>query len=129
MQVDAVQPGVKAAIRSAAVLLAFSIAACEPAPPVEPLSHAQAGQVQTAQVPADPVLAYVSMCPIGKTAVIDDPAQGGNEIVVINTQYNAASGDICRTYATTSSSMQSRHLACSDGAAWQEISPLVTSSN
>jgi len=89
----------------------------------------QAATPQSAQVPSDPVLAYVSMGPIGKTAVISDPAEGGDVVVVINTQYNAASGNICRTYAVTSASIQSQHLACSDGADWQEIAPLVASNN
>lgn len=89
----------------------------------------QAATPQSMQAPSDPVLSYVSMGPIGKTAVVNDPAAGGDVVIVINTQYNAASGGVCRTYAVTSASIQSQHLACSDGADWQEIAPLVTSSN
>ena len=113
----------KTALRSAAALLVFSVAACVPP---QPAATATAPQ---AQAPADPVLAYVSSGPLGRTGVVNDPSEGGNVVVVIDSQYNAASGEICRTYATTSSNLQSQHLACGNGADWQVVPPLVTSSN
>ncbi len=81
------------------------------------------------QAPADPVLSYVSSGPIGRTAVVNEPSLGGNVIVVIDTQYNAASGQTCRTYAVTSSSLQTQHLACGTGADWQVVPALISSSN
>lgn len=111
----------KAAIRPLVLLLAISLAACEPAP--------QAATAPQAQAPLDPILAFVSTGRIGQSGVVNDPAQGGNVVVVIDTQYNAASGNICRTYATTSSGAQSQHLACGAGADWQVVPPLITSSN
>jgi hypothetical protein len=112
--------------RFSAVLLALSIAACEPAQLATTLTPATPPQPRT---PADPVLAYVATAQIGQSAVVDDPAQGGNLIVVIDTQYNSAAGQVCRSYATTSSSLQSQHLACANGTEWQMVPPLILSSN
>jgi hypothetical protein len=102
-------------------MLLISAAGCVPPPP-------PAAAVQP-QLPPDPVLAYVASGPIGRTAVVDEPALGGNVIVVIDTQYNAASGQICRTYAVTSNGGQVQHLACGNGDDWQIAAPLITSNN
>ena len=100
-------------------LLVCSVAACEPAPPPATQQQVQA---------PDPVLQFVSTGRLGQSGVVT-LTQGGTEIVVIDTQYNSAAGDICRTYAVTTSSVQSQHLACGAGADWREVTPLVTSSN
>jgi len=121
MHLKDIRPAVKGAARNFAALLVISVAACAAPPPV-----ATAPQVMG---PTDPVLAYVASGPIGRTAVVNEPAQGGNVVVVINTQYNAASGEICRTYSTTTSGAQSQYLACGNGADWQVVPPLITSSN
>ncbi len=122
MRLKDTQPAIKSALRSAAVLLVLSVAACEP----QPAATAPAAQ---AQIPSDPLLAFVSSGRIGQSGVVVEPALGGSVAVVIDSQYNAASGDVCRTYSTTSSTLQSQHLACGSGADWQVVPPLVTSSN
>ena len=110
---------VRVAIRSLGGLVLFSLAACESAPPAIIQPQAQA---------PDTVAQFVSTGRLGQSGVVSVPG-GGTEIVVIDTQYNSAAGDVCRTYAVTTSSVQSQHLACGTGADWQEVSPLLTSSN
>ena len=111
----------KTAVFLASLGLVAMVSACAPVP--QPVANSQV------QISGDPVLAFVSSGSVGQTGVVNDPAAEGNEVIVIETQYNAASGEICRTYAATSSNGQSQHLACSDGAAWHTVAPLVISSN
>jgi hypothetical protein len=109
------------AIHAVSFGLALLVSACAPVP--APVTASQP------QPPADPVLAFVSGATVGQSGVVNDPAGGGSETVVVNTEYNAASGEICKTYGTTGSTGQVRHLACGIGAGWHNVPPLTISSN
>lgn len=109
------------AIRSTPFWLIVLVSACATIPP--PASSSQAS------APTDPVLAFVSSGGIGQTAAVNDPAEGGPVSVDIETQYNSASGQICRTYAVANSTGQVQQLACDDGANWRVVPPLINSSN
>jgi hypothetical protein len=80
-------------------------------------------------IPGDPVLAFVSSGGIGQTASVNDPADGGIVNVDIETQYNSAAGQICRTFTLANSIEHVQRLACDDGATWRVVPPLINASN
>lgn len=112
---------IKVAIRSAPLWFIVFVSACAPVP-----AHVTAPQ---ARFPADPVLAFVSGGRIGQTASVIELSGAGIVSVVIETQYNSAGGQVCRTYATANATGQVQQLACGDGANWRVVPRLINSSN
>jgi hypothetical protein len=91
------------------------LSACTP-PPVT---------TATPVAPADPVLAFLAQAHPGQAAVIQSATYGGPVSVTINREYNAASGDICKSYSLVRpNGTAGQQLACGDGSNWSYVPPL-----
>jgi len=91
------------------------LSACTP-PPVT---------TATPVAPADPVLAFLAQAHPGQAVVIQSATYGGPVSVTINREYNAASGDICKSYSLVRpNGGSSQQLACGDGSNWFYAPPL-----
>ena len=91
------------------------LSACTP-PPVT---------TATPVAPADPVLAFLAQAHPGQAVVIQSATYGGPVSVTIDREYNAASGDICKSYSLVRpNGGSSQQLACGDGSNWFYAPPL-----
>jgi hypothetical protein len=80
-------------------------------------------------VPADPVLAFAASGSVGQTEAVAQRSGGLPVDVTIDSQYNSAAGELCRTYTITSSGGPSQQVACTDGTNWRTIPPLLNSNH
>jgi hypothetical protein len=75
--------------------------------------------------PADSVLAFLAQAHPGQAAVIQSATYGGPVSVTINREYNAASGNICKSYSLVRpNGTAGQQLACGNGGNWFYAPPL-----